>query len=266
MQHIAKLLLAVCLGAFAQTSGASYEHASKAYAAKDFARALELARPLAESGHADAQYLVAVLYRHGRGVARDDVVAASWLAKAVEGSNANAMNDLGSIYRKGEGVAKDDSRAFTLFNRAAEANSSAAQLNLAKMYEDGIATTRDPLAARYWYERADATRFERSLQQKGILQPHTSPSGKVLSEGCRPKAPPVEAMNQKRVDMLTGNIDVFVDREGKIRGLREDALSNADLKFEVVAVFSEALRGETCRFDADVRETSVRIPFTFKLE
>jgi TPR repeat protein len=266
MRRIAKFLLAFSLAASAQACIASYEQASEAYSAKDFARALELARPLAESGHAGAQYLLALLYRHGRGVARDDVTAANWFAKAVEGNHANAMNDLATMHRSGEGVAQDDTRAFELLKRSAALGAAAGQFNFGKMFEHGIATTKDPLQARYWYERSDATRYEQQLKAKGRDREVLSNARRVLAEECKPKTPPTREMNRLRIEKLTGNIDFYIDGDGKARGVREDSISHGELRFEAVALFSQSLRAQDCRFDEELRESAMRIPFTFELK
>ncbi len=266
LNSVIRIFLVTFLFLFAASVHASREELSAAYAAKDHARTLALARPLADSGDSGAQYLMGLLYRNGRGVERDDAEAVTWFTKAADQENASALNDLGMKYRKGEGVAKDEARALALFKRSAERGESAGQLNLAKMFDEGVSAPKDPLQARYWYERADATRFERYLKQNGRLQPLAASQGKSLPDGCKPKAPPARAMSQRGVDTLTGHVDVYFDADGKIRGVRENALSDPGLKFEVVSIFSEAFRREACRFDADARNNYVRIPFTFKLE
>ncbi len=71
-----------------------YEDARDAYASGDYATALRLWRPLAEQGHADAQYSLGVMYSQGRGVPQDYVQAHMWFNLAAlrllpfEGFNA----------------------------------------------------------------------------------------------------------------------------------------------------------------------------------
>ena len=45
-----------------------YTSGVAAFTAKHFARAMQLLKPLAESGHADAQHRVAIMYQNGLGV------------------------------------------------------------------------------------------------------------------------------------------------------------------------------------------------------
>src|SRR5688572_482446 len=66
-------------------------HAAQAAAdAKDFARAFELFRELAELGHPGAQENLAVMYVNGEGVKRDNVLGYAWAAIAKEGGGGAA--------------------------------------------------------------------------------------------------------------------------------------------------------------------------------
>ena len=47
-------------------------------------------RQLAESGHANAQYHLGVMYSEGHGTARDDTKAMYWFARAAEQGDLNA--------------------------------------------------------------------------------------------------------------------------------------------------------------------------------
>ncbi len=68
--------------------------AEEAYDSGDYATALRLWRPLAEQGHADAQYSLGVMYNQGRGVPQDYVQAHMWFnlaaARLLPGEGFNA--------------------------------------------------------------------------------------------------------------------------------------------------------------------------------
>ncbi len=68
--------------------------AEEAYDSGDYATALRLWRPLAERGHADAQYSLGVMYSQGRGVPQDYVQAHMWFnlaaARLLPGEGFNA--------------------------------------------------------------------------------------------------------------------------------------------------------------------------------
>lgn len=61
----------------------------------------------AEAGDADAQHKLAIAYRFGKGVPKDDAKAVEWLQKAAEQGNDGAQHNLGVVYDFGQGVPKE---------------------------------------------------------------------------------------------------------------------------------------------------------------
>lgn len=59
---------------------------------------------LAKQGNARAQYNLALMYRNGKGVLKDDTEAVKWHLKAAEKGNAGAQTNLASMYKNGERV------------------------------------------------------------------------------------------------------------------------------------------------------------------
>ena len=78
-------VLIVCLAGFTSSlaHGDLYT-ANAAYQAKDFPRAFELYRELAELGHAETQETLAIMYIQGEGVKRDNILGYAWAALALE--------------------------------------------------------------------------------------------------------------------------------------------------------------------------------------
>lgn len=64
----------------------------------DFATALELWKPLAEQGNADAQYNLGLLYENGSGVSRNSNEAMRWYGKAAAQGNILARAKLDLAY------------------------------------------------------------------------------------------------------------------------------------------------------------------------
>jgi TPR repeat protein len=83
-----------------------------AYQKGDYAAALKEWQPLAESGSADAQFNVGLLYEAGQGVARSYEEAAKWFARAANQGHVKAQHNLGAMYGVGEGVQRDYVRAY----------------------------------------------------------------------------------------------------------------------------------------------------------
>lgn len=245
---------------------ASADEAWRAHSEKDYARAVQLAQTPAQEGNKDAQYLLGLAAKHGRGVEQSHQAAVKWFTLAAERGHADALNDLGTSYSRGEGVARDDAKAFGYFRMAAERGSAAAQRNVGQMYEKGVGISKDNLKALYWYERTDATLYRRELREKAKHRPASSTRApnKLPSE-CKPSAPPTREMNKARIDLVSGSIEVYLDERSHPRGVTVTDLNSEDFRYIVVALFSKSLRAEQCRFADDLMQQQIRIPFRFVL-
>jgi soluble lytic murein transglycosylase-like protein len=65
--------------------------------AADVDRAIRLYCKAARQGYADAQYQLGWVYAHGRGVKRDDALAAAWFKRAAAKNHVQARNMLGML-------------------------------------------------------------------------------------------------------------------------------------------------------------------------
>src|SRR3984957_7590530 len=80
------------LWSFAAPVGATaLEDANAAAESGDYAKAMQLLRPLAEQGDAAAQYDLGIMYYAGQGVARNAAEAVRWFGKAAEQGDLNAQ-------------------------------------------------------------------------------------------------------------------------------------------------------------------------------
>lgn len=93
----------VLLGFFACPVWAGYDDGEAAYLNGEFSTALEIWKPLAEQGHADAQNMLGYMYRFGEGVDPDYALARKWYRLAADQGNPSAQNNLGVMYRLGLG-------------------------------------------------------------------------------------------------------------------------------------------------------------------
>ena len=73
----ALIALAVMLS-IASPAWAGYKAGLRAYRAKDYTTALHEFRPVADRGHARAQYRLGQMYEKGRGVSPDTQTALKW--------------------------------------------------------------------------------------------------------------------------------------------------------------------------------------------
>ncbi len=110
--------------------------------------------PLAEKGDSDAQFRLAVMYYHGRGVARDFTKALDLFKKAALQGHPLAQYNVGFMYEKGEGTAQDYAIAAKYYRQSAERGNLLAQYKLGSVYEKGQGVAPDEVQALMWYTLA----------------------------------------------------------------------------------------------------------------
>ncbi|MGH8659745.1 MAG: hypothetical protein ACREV4_15055 [Gammaproteobacteria bacterium] len=124
------------------------------YANKEYGQAWRILKPLAESGDAEAQLLVADMYRQGLGVTPTEQEAIRWYRKAAENGVPEAQLAVAAAYFKGKTLPYSLEQAIAWWSRAASAGLAAAQYNLGLVYARGMGTGRDDRGAREWFEKA----------------------------------------------------------------------------------------------------------------
>jgi len=133
-------LLAV--GTFAFAEAGQLEAGEAAYFKHDYANAMRLLRPLADSGNAPAQNRVASIYFWGGpGVHQDAAQAALWYRKAAERGNALAQAHLGLMFEHGYGVPRNAVMARMWLNLAV---SRAPSLSMAVKLRNEVAAKMTP--------------------------------------------------------------------------------------------------------------------------
>ena len=134
----------------------NFEKALDAYKAGDYETAVQEWRPLADQGHAEAQYELGNMYARGLGVTEDDAAALRWFRRAADQGHAEAEFFIGWMYVNGEGVAQDHAEGLRWYRRAAGRGHAPAQIKLGNMYGFGEGTARDDVLSHMWYSIAAA--------------------------------------------------------------------------------------------------------------
>ncbi len=67
---------------------------------------------LAQRGHAGAEFMLGAMYFYGKGVRRDDAIAAIWFHKAAIKGNPSGQLAFGSLHIRGLGVRQDLVKAY----------------------------------------------------------------------------------------------------------------------------------------------------------
>ena len=145
---------------------AGYDEGVAAYERRDYTTAMREFRPLAEQGHADAQYRLGWAYRYGEGVPQDDDEAVKWYRKAAEQGQVEAQLRLGNwSYRCPGGIGwrcrlisanPDYTEAAKWYRLAAEQGNAEAQRSIGAMYAEGQGVPQDYVLAHKWLNLAAA--------------------------------------------------------------------------------------------------------------
>jgi ATP-dependent protease ClpP protease subunit len=101
------LVLLVALALAAPGVAGPFEDGLTAYDQGKLDTAFKLWLPLAEQGHAAAQFNIAVMYENGSGVAKDLAQAARWYLEAAKQGDTDSQYKMGMLYETGTGVTKD---------------------------------------------------------------------------------------------------------------------------------------------------------------
>lgn len=123
----------------------------------------------ADSGNAEAQLQLAILYAKGEGVTQDYAVAAKWFRTAADQGSARAQYDLGVLYERGRGVPVDLAEAAKWYQKSAEAKYPLAQYNLAVCYTKGQGIRKDLPEAALWYRRAALQGMVQAMVNLGTM-------------------------------------------------------------------------------------------------
>ena len=120
---------------------------------EDYALALHLLHPLADAGHAEAQFLMGYLYFTSAEVGKDD--SKVWLERAAVQAHPEAVYYLACLGDRFDFGPPEDAQHAALLLRAAELGSVQAQRDLGCCYATGEQVfPKDLTLARLWYGRA----------------------------------------------------------------------------------------------------------------
>ena len=181
---------AVALAALAAAStlAGPLEDGIEAYQERDYLKAVQVWRPLAQAGDREAQYRLGVMYAEGKGVAPNDADAALWFERAAEQGEPMAQYNLGASYAEGTGVRKDMAAAAKWFRRAADQGVPLAQLNLGLLYAGGNGVPMDNVEALKWID----------------LAIYALPAGGIRSDAARAVADVAAKMDSEQVQEAKG--------------------------------------------------------------
>jgi uncharacterized protein len=136
----------------------------------EHAAAIELLRPVADTGDPEAQNVIGEMLIAGTpGVTADEAAAAAWFRKAAVQGFAPGQVNLGLMLEQGKGVARDEAEASRWYRRAALEGFAAGQHHLARLYHAGKGLPLDLGLAVFWYAKAVNQNFAPAQFAYGLM-------------------------------------------------------------------------------------------------
>lgn len=150
--RLRQLIFSACLWlATASALGASViDEGRAAYAAGDYATAIEKWQALIQQGQPEGAFFLGVMYAEGKGLERNHAKAFELYSQAAEKDYVPAQYNLGNQYATGDGVAQDYAKAEHWWTKAAERGLAQAQVNLGTLHLYGISGEKNHVLARRW--------------------------------------------------------------------------------------------------------------------
>jgi len=150
------LILACAVGETPPAFGQSSDQLSRginAYWSGEYAVAVQLLRPLADAGNAEAQYILSQSYALLNWSEHVEAVL-YWSRAAAEQGHRGAQFQQGYFYQNGLGVDRNDRVAAGWYEMAAKQCHTHAKYELGKMYRHGRGVPRDEVLAYAWLSAA----------------------------------------------------------------------------------------------------------------
>lgn len=108
----------------------------------------------AEAGHRDSRYELGEMYRLGKGVEKDILLAYQWHKKAALAGHTGSQYALGRILEQGDGVRQNLAKAFEWYSLASKLEGHReAEFAMAQMYFHGRGVSQDYAEAFSLYEK-----------------------------------------------------------------------------------------------------------------
>lgn len=111
-------------------------------------------RQAAEQGHANAQFILSLLYGTGRGVDANADEAENWYQKATEQGRNEKEFDTNMLFRDCASARENIGLVVAWHEKMAYAGYVEAMCNFAYMHESGWGAEVDEDQAKQWYEKA----------------------------------------------------------------------------------------------------------------
>jgi hypothetical protein len=158
-------------------AGIGFEEGRAAYERQEYAKAIQILRPLAEGGNADAQNIVGRMYSVGQGVTKDEGEATKWITLSAGSGNLEAQEALAALaimefYQKRQGVENKEQKIQWIITSAKRGNPEAMNM-LGMLYSSGNGLPMTTIEAEKWYCRAIKNGHPQAARNLGLMMAGT---------------------------------------------------------------------------------------------
>ncbi|NMM47444.1 tetratricopeptide repeat protein [Marinigracilibium pacificum] len=128
----------------------------------------DLIKKNANKGDAEAQFYLAKMYLHGRGVESDFSKTLHYYELAAEQGHLKSINNLGYQYFSGENINPDYEKAYKWWSISSEKGHGMSTYNLGIMYEKGKGFEQDYEKAMQYFRKAVDQGYEKAYNSIAI--------------------------------------------------------------------------------------------------
>jgi uncharacterized protein len=158
-------------------AGQGFEEGRAAYERQEYAKAIEILRPLAAGGNSDAQNIVGRMYSLGQGVTKDESEAMKWITMSAGNGNLEAQETLAAVaimefYEKRLDVGNKEEKIQWIMSSAKRGNPEAMNM-LGMLYSSGNGVPMTTIEAEKWYCRAIKKGHPQSARNLGLMMAGT---------------------------------------------------------------------------------------------
>lgn len=138
-----------------------YEDAINAKVRQDYTTAYNLFSPLANSGNAEAQFEIALLYLNGHYGANSQQksTGVTWLRRAANGGHLQAQKEMHVLFIIGSSYGVSDEESVKYVRMAAEQGDASSEYSMGLSYKHRENYSK----ARFWFEKAAAQGYDAAL-------------------------------------------------------------------------------------------------------
>ena len=172
-----KLIAIFLLITLSSIVNANFDDAYGHLKQKEYIKALNKFKPLAEQGHIPSQMNLGWMHHKGLGVEQNYKTAIKWYEMAANQDNEDAQHTLGNLYRNGEGkkdaVTKDLNKAMYYYKKASDNGFPYSTFTIGLMYEKGEGVDKSVKNSAKWFESVIVQNVKTLLYQRLKLPPKT---------------------------------------------------------------------------------------------